>query len=303
MSKRKSLGTGLDALLTSSQTNLSAKEANTPFKTVPIEALSPGPYQPRKFMNKEKLEELARSIKAQGIIQPILVRKADDLSNEYKINTHPIGYEIIAGERRWRAAQIAGLAEVPILFRNLEDSQVMAVSLIENIQRQELNPIEEAEALQRLIEEFSLSHEKAGEEVGRSREAVSNMIRLLELSAEVREMLALGQLSMGHARALLGLTDKRQEIPLALRVYGESLSVRSVERIVKLNKHKSTKNDNTKPGYRDPDLELLEREISESLGARASLKQGKKGGTLTIRFFGNEELEGIIEKIKGTASQ
>jgi ParB family chromosome partitioning protein len=289
MTKRQSLGTGLDALLSAAQAPKDPTMADMPLRNIAIDALRPGPYQPRKHMNKEKLEELANSIRSQGIIQPILVRKTDQA-----------GYEIIAGERRWRAAQIAGLRKIPVIVKDLEDDQVVAVALIENIQRQELNPIEEAEALQRLIQDFSLSHEKAGEAVGRSREAVSNMIRLLDLSLEVRQMVVLGQLAMGHARALLGLFDKRQLMPLALRVYRESLSVRTIEKLVKSHNHKQSKVIGIDPTSHDPDLAILEREISEALGVRASLKQGKKGGTLTIRFFSNDELEGIIKKIKGS---
>jgi ParB family transcriptional regulator, chromosome partitioning protein len=288
MTKRQSLGTGLDALLSATQAPKVPIMEDTPLRNVAIDALRPGPYQPRKHMNKEKLEELASSIRSQGIIQPILVRKTDQS-----------GYEIIAGERRWRAAQLVGLKQIPVILRDLQDDQVVAVSLIENIQRQELNPIEEAEALQKLIEDFSLSHEKAGEAVGRSREAVSNMIRLLDLSLEVRQMVVLGQLMMGHARALLGLSDKRQAMPLALRVYQESLSVRTIEKLVKSQNQKQQKATGLDAVSQDPDLAILEREISEALGVRASLKQGKKGGTLTIRFFGNDELEGIINKIKG----
>ena len=288
MTKRQSLGTGLDALLSATQAPKVPIMEDTPLRNVAIDALRPGPYQPRKHMNKEKLEELASSIRSQGIIQPILVRKTDQS-----------GYEIIAGERRWRAAQLVGLKQIPVILRDLQDDQVVAVSLIENIQRQELNPIEEAEALQKLIEDFSLSHEKAGEADGRSREAVSNMIRLLDLSLEVRQMVVLGQLMMGHARALLGLSDKRQAMPLALRVYQESLSVRTIEKLVKSQNQKQQKATGLDAVSQDPDLAILEREISEALGVRASLKQGKKGGTLTIRFFGNDELEGIINKIKG----
>ena len=232
MSKRKSLGTGLDALLGTGtvEKSLPQKEDDKSYKNIPIVNLHPCEFQPRKDFKKEQLQELASSIKEQGIIQPIIVRVSGSQANYF---------EIVAGERRWRAAQLAELETLPAIVRKLSDDQVMAMALIENIQREDLNAIEEAQALKRLVDDLGMSHEEAGKAVGRSRESVSNMIRLIDLPEAVRAMVVDGDLSMGHARALLGVGERGSIISLANRVKLEGLSVRKTERLVQFQKKKT----------------------------------------------------------------
>lgn len=289
MSKRKSLGTGLDALLGTSsiENSLPQKEDDKGYKNIPIINLHPCQFQPRKVFKKDQLQELASSIKEQGIIQPIIVRISASQANYY---------EIVAGERRWRAAQIAGLETLPAIVRKLSDDQVMAMALIENIQREDLNAIEEAQALKRLVDDLGMSHEEVGNAVGRSRESVSNMIRLIDLPEAVRAMVVEGDLSMGHARALLGVGERGGIISLANRVKLEGLSVRKTERLVQFHKNKT--NIKSQAQSRDSDLLILERELGELLGSRVTIKSDKRGGTLTLKFFSNDELQGIIDRLK-----
>jgi len=289
MSKRKSLGTGLDALLGTGavEKSLPQKEDDKSYKNIPIVNLHPCEFQPRKDFKKEQLQELASSIKEQGIIQPIIVRVSGSQANYF---------EIIAGERRWRAAQLAGLETLPAIVRKLSDDQVMAMTLIENIQREDLNAIEEALALKRLVDDLGMSHEEVGKVVGMSRESVSNMIRLIDLPEAVRAMVVDGDLSMGHARALLGVGERGSIISLANRVKLEGLSVRKTERLVQFQKKKTNIKSQAHP--RNPDLLILERELGELLGSRVTIKSDKKGGTLTFKFFSNDELQGIIERLR-----
>ena len=289
MSKRKSLGTGLDALLGTGavEKSLPQKEDDKSYKNIPIVNLHPCEFQPRKDFKKEQLQELASSIKEQGIIQPIIVRVSGSQANYF---------EIIAGERRWRAAQLAGLETLPAIVRKLSDDQVMAMTLIENIQREDLNAIEEAQALKRLVDDLGMSHEEVGKVVGMSRESVSNMIRLIDLPEAVRAMVVDGDLSMGHARALLGVGERGSIISLANRVKLEGLSVRKTERLVQFQKKKTNINSRAHP--RNPDLLILERELGELLGSRVTIKSDKRGGTLTFKFFSNDELQGIIERLR-----
>ena len=289
MSKRKSLGTGLDALLGTSsiENSLPQKEDDKGYKNIPIINLHPCQFQPRKVFKKDQLQELASSIKEQGIIQPIIVRISASQANYY---------EIVAGERRWRAAQIAGLETLPAIVRKLSDDQVMAMALSENIQREDLNAIEEAQALKRLVDDLGMSHEEVGNAVGRSRESVSNMIRLIDLPEAVRAMVVEGDLSMGHARALLGVGERGGIISLANRVKLEGLSVRKTERLVQFYKNKT--NIKSQAQSRDPDLLILERELGELLGSRVTIKSDNRGGTLTLKFFSNDELQGIIDRLK-----
>ncbi|MEM8984403.1 MAG: ParB/RepB/Spo0J family partition protein [Pseudomonadota bacterium] len=292
--KRKGLGRGLEALLSSTQSAEPAAPAakSTDVATLPIEAMKRGRYQPREDMRQDSLDELAESIRAQGLIQPIVVRPLANTANGGP--TH----EIIAGERRWRAAQKAGLADVPVVVRDVDDEAAVAMALIENIQREDLNPLEEALALKRLIAEFDLTHEEAAQAVGRSRAAVTNLTRLTELPADVQTLLRERQIDMGHARALLGLDDPARQLDIARRVAREKLSVRAVEALIKIAKRGSAKSAKPKPG-KSADLRQLEQKLSERLGAPVDIDAGTKGqGKVTIRFHSLDELDGIIDHIK-----
>jgi len=281
--KKPKLGRGLDALLGSAiESSASAKDE---LKHVPVDLLQRGKYQPRTHMGEAALQELCDSIRVQGVVQPIVVR--------------PIGagrYEIVAGERRWRAAQMAGLHSVPAVVRDIPDEAAIAIALIENIQRENLNPVEEATALQRLIDEFGMTHQQTAESVGRSRAAVSNLLRLLTLNADVREMLELGQMDMGHARALLALAGKAQS-EAARQVVDKGLSVRETEQLVRrlLERPHTAKAAHA----RDPDIRALEEKLSDKLGARVHLLQtsGAKG-KLVIEYNSMDELDGILARIK-----
>ncbi len=298
--KRKGLGRGLDALLSASSAKTETKtQPDAPesvaktaaAQTRPVEDLKRGRYQPRVDMRQDSLTELAASIKAQGLIQPIVVRT---LKNP--IQGGP-SFEIIAGERRWRAAQLAGLADVPVVVREVDDEAAMAMALIENIQREDLNPMEEAEALNRLIAEFDLTHEEAGQAVGRSREAVSNLTRLSELGPDVQALLRSRRLSMGHARALLGIDNPAEQLRLANKVVNEKLSVRATEKLVRSLKTPPARKKTT--GKVDPDIQRLQVQLSETLGARVKVTQGEKGaGKLEIIYHSLDELEGILDHIK-----
>lgn len=277
---KRGLGRGLDALLGDVA---SAKEAASPSHTLPIEHLQRGKFQPRKDMNPEKLQELADSIKAQGIIQPIVVRKFDGDK-----------YEIVAGERRWRAAQLAGLQEVPVVVRDIDDRATMAIALIENIQRQDLNPLEEAEALRRLLDEFTMTHQQIADAVGKSRVTVTNLLRLMDLHPEVKKLLISGQLEMGHARALLGL-DGVKQVAAAQKIAREGLTVRMAEKLVK-DAQIETKPQQPKPV--DHDTLRLQNELTAKLGAKVVIDHKDNGsGKLVIAYSTLEELDGILEQI------
>lgn len=263
-------------------------------RKLPLGLLQPGVYQPRRDMHKETLEELAESIRSQGILSPISVRPVAGGGSSQR-------YEIIAGERRWRAAQIAGLSEIPVIVRNVDDEQAAAIALIENLQREDLNPIEEAEGLRRLIEEFDLTHQEAGRAVGKSRAAVSNLIRLLDLAPEVLKLLASGELDMGHARALLALSGARSQAEAAREVVDRGLSVRETEALVKrLQSAASKKTGNNQQGGRlDPDIRRLQDDLGNRLGAKVAIQHSAKGrGKLIISYNSSDELEGILGHIK-----
>lgn len=281
--KRGGLGRGLSELLGDVVAPKIAEKSQSDVLYLPIEFLRRGKYQPRKDIDPEKLKELSDSIAAQGIIQPIVVRR---LSEDK--------YEIIAGERRWRAAQLAELSDVPVIVKDIDDRSVMAVALIENIQREDLNALEEAEALHRLLDEFELTHQQIAESIGRSRAAVSNLLRLLDLAPDVKNMLGKGVLEMGHARALLGLEESKQ-IEIANKVVKQNLSVRAVEKLVREASEEKQAINHKKM---DPDTLRLQRELSERTGAKVEINHQNNGrGKLVISYASLEELEGIIGKI------
>ncbi len=287
-SKKRGLGRGLDALLGIGAEQLAVEEANgDQLKAVPIELIQRGQYQPRIDIKTESLEELAQSIKAEGVVQPVLIRPLAQGGR----------YELIAGERRWRAAQIAGLSTIPAIIRRVADAQAMSIALIENIQREQLNPMEEAAALDRLVREFKMTHQKIAEAVGRSRAAVTNLLRLLELEPGTRELVERGELEMGHARALLGLSGPEQ-VECARRIARKGLSVREAEAIVR--RAGSNETDQAREASKpDPNINQLERSLGERLGAHVSIKHGAAGkGSLTIRYSSLDELDGILEHIK-----
>jgi ParB family transcriptional regulator, chromosome partitioning protein len=262
---------------------------------LPLDLLQRGRYQPRTDMRTESLDELASSIKAQGVVQPIVVRPLEELSAGGAQR-----YEIIAGERRWRAAQLAGLAEIPAIIRHIPDEAAIAVALIENIQRENLNAVEEARALERLISEFGLTHQQAADAVGRSRAGVSNLLRLLELAPEVCEMLEQRTLEMGHARALLGLTQRRQQIEVATLVVKKGLSVRDTESLVRRLQAPPGSGERAEAAAAlDPNVEKLQQELAEKLGARVAIQQGRGGGgKLIVNYNSLDELDGILAHIQ-----
>ena len=274
----KGLGRGLDALLSSGKS-----EKDEVLRDLNVALLKPGKYQPRSHMDEASLNDLAASIKAQGIMQPILVRQLADNS-----------YEIIAGERRWRAAQMAGLTHVPVLVRSVPDSAALAMALIENIQRENLNPLEEAVGLQRLIDEFKMTHQVAAEAVGRSRSAASNLLRLLKLPQAVQSMLMENKLDMGHARALLPL-ESAQQILLANKIMASGLSVREAEKLVQNLLNPAPKHKKAKPAR---DIIRLQEKIADRLGASVEIRHGAKGaGKLVIEYKTLDQLDGILSKI------
>jgi ParB family transcriptional regulator, chromosome partitioning protein len=284
MIRPKGLGRGLDALLAGNDEASSSPET---LQTLSVDRLRPGKYQPRAKMDAASLAELALSIKEQGVMQPILVRPVDGGV-----------FEIVAGERRWRAAQQAGLREIPALVKNVPDQSALAVALIENIQREDLNPLEEANGLQRLIDEFGLTHEAAAKAVGRSRSAVSNLLRLTALAPPVQEYLLGGDLEMGHARALLALPAAQQS-GVAARIVNAAMSVRETERLVQglLNPAKRAARRKSKPAY-DADTARLENDLADRLGAVVHIEPGRQGaGRIVIRYSTLEQLDGIAERL------
>jgi len=294
--KKRGLGRGLEALLGPKAAEAPPAEAQPgeALRTLPVGQLQPGKYQPRTQMDSTKLDELAESIKAQGVIQPIVVRELA-----------PGQFEIVAGERRWRASQRAGLAEVPVVVRELDDRTVIAMALIENIQREDLNPLEEAQSLQRLISEFSLTHAEAAEAVGRSRAAVSNLLRLLELPPAIRALLEARRLEMGHARALLPLSPELAS-KLAHEAAENDWSVREVEhRAQQFAAGKLPVNGKkARPGKTapQPDIASLETELSESLGTKVTIAHGRGGkGKLVIAYTDLDTLDGVLERLRPKA--
>lgn len=280
-SHKRGLGRGLDALLG----DVASKEDKPQqhLLTLPIEYLQRGKYQPRTDINPEKLQELADSIKAQGIIQPIVVRPVG-----------PDKYEIVAGERRWRAAQLAGLTEVPIVLKDIDDRAAMAMALIENIQREDLNPLEEAEALRRLLDEFGMTHQLVAEAIGKSRTTVTNLLRLMDLHPEVKKLLLGNQLEMGHARALLSL-DGAKQVALAHKIVKEGLTVRIAERLVK-DSHAEPKSPKVKTI--DNDTLRLQSDLTAKFGAKVSIDHKDNGaGKVVINYSSLDELDGIIAKL------
>lgn len=290
MNKRpKGLGRGLDALLGGDTQLAPAAPRNAP-TTLPIERLRPGRYQPRTKMDPAALAELAESIRSQGIVQPIIVRPVGPPDGDY---------EIIAGERRYRAAQLAGLDEVPVIVKAVPDTAALAIALIENIQREDLNPLEEAQGVQRLIREFDFTHEQAAQAIGRSRSATSNLLRLLNLAAPVQQMLLDGGLDMGHARALLGLAGGDQ-VQLAQRIQAKGLSVREAETLVARHGDGDTPKRGGKPAAaRSRDVVRFEEELADALGAPVRLSANAKGGgRLVIEFSSFEQLDGIAARLR-----
>lgn len=277
--KKRGLGRGLNALLGEAV----LQETESALQILPVEFLQRGKYQPRKDINPERLQELADSIKAQGIVQPIVVRRLGEEK-----------YEIIAGERRWRAAQLAGLPEVPTLLRDIDERSALAIALIENIQREDLNPLEEAEALKRLLEEFSMTHQQVAEAIGRSRAGVTNLLRLLDLQPDVKQMLVGGQLEMGHARALLALSGAKQ-VAAAHKIVAAGLTVRAAEQLVKDLQSEKKPSETSSV---DPDTARLQNLLTERLGARVSIAHKSGGqGKLIISYSSLDELDGVLKRI------
>jgi ParB family chromosome partitioning protein len=296
--KKPSLGRGLAELSPLLAKRAAAPEPPPPLAgdrlaSIPVDLLQRGKYQPRVDMRTESLSELADSIKSQGLVQPILVRPVGA-----RVPGESQRYEIIAGERRWRAAQLAGLSEIPAVIRDVPDEAAVSMALIENIQREDLNPLEEARALSRLTEEFGLTHQAAAEAVGRSRAAVSNLLRLMELADEVKELLEQRRIEMGHARAILGLSARRQQIEVAGLVAKKGLSVRDTEALVRriMAPKPAAAGHDPEP---DPDIRRLERELAEKLGAKVSFQHAASGkGKLVVAYNSLDELEGILAHIQ-----
>ena len=280
--RRKRLGRGLDALLGGAAV---APEEEQRLRQVPVDLLKRGQYQPRTRMDKTALEELAQSISARGVVQPIVARPLSDG-----------GYEIIAGERRWRAAQLAGLSDVPVVVRDIPDEAAMAIALIENIQRENLNPIEEATGIKRLLDEFGLTHEQAASGVGRSRSAVTNLLRLLTLGVRARELLENGGLEMGHARALLTLPREEQEA-VAVEIAAKRWSVRQAEERVR-RIQKAEKSGKAGPRPVPADIRDLQERLSEKLGAKVTVQDNKGAGKVVIEYHSLSQLDGILDRIR-----
>jgi len=299
MTPKKRLGRGLDALLSKPVSESRAlghsgggPDSGEGFRNLPVELLQRGQYQPRIDIRQDTLEDLAKSIKAQGVVQPIVARPIAGTGTQK--------YEIVVGERRWRAAQMAGLQEIPAVVKEIPDEAAIAMALIENIQRENLNPLEEARALDRLIREFDLTHAEAAEAVGRSRAAVSNMLRLQDLSDKVQLMLESRQLEMGHARALLAISNVVQQLDAARQVVKKGLSVRETERLVRSMLDKSGTKKAMKPADSgNADIRRLEIEVSEKIGAKVRVNHTKKGsGKVVISYNSLDELDGILKHIK-----
>jgi ParB family chromosome partitioning protein len=284
--KKRGLGKGLDALLGLPPDSSGMRSVNGELKYLPVEMLQRGAYQPRGELDKQALEDMALSIKAQGVVQPIVARQITDNK-----------YEIIAGERRWRAAQLAGLHDVPVVIRKTSDAEAMCLALIENIQRQDLNPLEEARGISRLIQEFEMTHDMIAEALGKSRSTITNLLRLLDLNPQVKKLLEKREIEMGHARALLAVQGDLQ-LEVAKKVVKKGLSVRETEELVRrmLNKPRS---GNSAPANVDPNIRTLEEDLSGRLGAAVHIRHKKSGkGTLEIQYNSVDELDGILSRIK-----
>ena len=296
MTKKRALGRGLDALLGMGAHPGQAPEASAAptaascdlLRMLPVDLIQRGRYQPRLDIKPEALQELADSIRAQGVVQPVVVRPLPDGSR----------FELIAGERRWRATQLAGLQEIPAIVKDVPDRIVMSIALIENIQREQLNPLEEALALQRLITEFEMTHQEVSEAVGRSRASVSNLLRLLDLAPTAKRLLEEGRIEMGHARALLALPPEAQG-EIAERVAAEGLSVRATEKLVRNFAAGMAQKKPSTPARTDPNIQHLEGQLADRLGASVSIQHGAKGdGKLVIRYGSLDELDGILAHIR-----
>ncbi len=296
MTRKRRLGRGLDALLSKPVADTAAVtgHAADSLQKIPVELLQRGQYQPRVDMRQDTLEDLANSIKSQGIVQPIVARPLKRQDGKAQ------RYEIVAGERRWRAAQMAGLTEISAVVRDVSDDAAIVTALIENIQREDLNPLEEAAAVERLIREFDLTHQEGAEAIGRSRASVSNLLRLLELSDKVKPLLESRQLEMGHARALLSITNKTQQFDAARQVVRKGLSVRETEQLVRrVLANQVGKKVETASTAPNADIKRLQIEISGKLGARVRIDHTKKGsGKLVINYHSLDELDGILKHIK-----
>lgn len=281
--KKRGLGRGLDALLGGDSRKTLTEQVSNGLAEIPVEWIQPGKYQPRRIIDDEALQELAASIRAQGVMQPIVLRSVGENR-----------YEIIAGERRWRATQLAGLDKIPCVIKEVNDEAAVAMSLIENIQREDLNPMEEALALQRLIEEFDLTHQQVAEAVGKSRAAVSNFLRLINLAPEVTQMLVHGDIEMGHARALLSLTNDQQG-KLAREIASSGLNVRQAEALVR--KLTSGEKPLSQAKKVDSDTKQLENRLSSNLGQPVEIKHTIKGrGKLVIKYNSLDELDGVLSR-------
>jgi len=278
--KKRGLGRGLNALL--GEAVLTQEDGAD--QTLPIDQIRAGSYQPRRDIDPERLGELAESIRRHGVVQPVVVRPRE-----------AGGYELVAGERRWRAARLAGLTEIPAVVRRIDDRTALAVALIENIQREDLNPLEQAEALRRLLEEFDLTHQQLAETLGKSRATISNLLRLLDLQPQVKQLLAEGRIEMGHARALLGLTGERQ-LEVARKVADGKMTVRATEALVKRLQQPGVPSG---PSDTDPDIRRLQEELSGLLGTRVTIRHGRSGkGRLVIAYDDLEQLEGLLTRFR-----
>ena len=279
----KALGRGLDALLGPGPEG--GAQGDSPGREIPVDLIRRSPYQPRRTLDADALEDLTRSVRAHGVVQPVIVRRAEDDR-----------YELVAGERRWRAAQAAGLETVPAVVHELSDEVALTIAIIENIQREDLSPLEEARGVARLIEEFAMTHREVADAVGRSRPAVSNLLRLLDLNEDVRDRLEAGDLEMGHARALLGLAGPRQSEAARL-VAERGLSVRQTEALVRRLQSEPTGGGGEGQAARDPDIGRLETRLADLVGSEVSIRHGKRGsGSLVIRYHSLDELDGILER-------
>jgi len=291
--KKKSLGRGLEALLGASEPAQRTIKPDEAIHQLAVEKIGPGPFQPRRAIKKEQLKELALSIEGQGIIQPIVVRERAVVDSQTGVR-----YEIIAGERRWRAAQLVNLDAVPAVIRAMSDASAVAIALIENIQRENLNPLEEAGAFQRLIIEYEMTHQEVANAVGRARASITNALRLLDLSPGVQALLNDAKINMGHARSLLSLADPSMQLEVANLVIEKQLSVRDTEKLVRSILDGADKRK-TKKEPQDQDIRGLEDSLTQKLGAKVSIKHTKSGkGRLVIAYTSSDELQGLLDRIK-----
>ena len=291
--KKKSLGRGLEALLGASEPAQQTIKPDEAIHQLSIEKIGPGPFQPRRTIREEQLKELALSIEEQGIIQPIVVRERAVVDSQTGVR-----FEIIAGERRWRAAQLANLGAVPAVIRTMSDASAVAVALIENIQRENLNPLEEANAFQKLIIEYEMTHQEVANAVGRARASITNTLRLLDLSSSVQALLNEAKINMGHARTLLSLTDSSMQLEVANLIIEKKLSVRDTEKLVRSILEGANK-PKTKKQPEDPDIKRLESSLTQKLGAKVFIKHAKSGkGRLVIAYNSSDELQGILDRIR-----